>query len=300
LYGTFNFPEGTFNFQVDKTFSTYSSIFAYADDLNSVSPSASHLQEVVNTVSAFNAITGFSFNTKLECGTNSKRLAKTKITYYNHRWEKQQLDVHHKISIKILGVPIDLCNNWRDLEAYIQDKIKLVTSCVIKKDVSFTSKALAYQMAIIPTIIYPTKFLNRSIAEIRELLRPIDTFLRRISASQRSFPRALLYGEEKSGAYGLPDLVLMVQKFKHSMIKRALQGKSSAAYSVRAMISRCYRQSVQPSEETLNHSEYHKSWITSYIEQLDRSHLHLSPSTAIIHPMSINSLEKPECRDIVD
>ena len=84
------------------------------------------------------------------------------------------------------------------------------------------------------------------------------------------------------------------------MIKRALQGKNSAAHSISAMISRCYRQSVQPSEEALTHSEHHKSWITSYIEQLDRSQLYLRPSSAIIHPMSINRLAKPEFRDIVD
>ena len=100
-------------------------------------------------------------------------------------------------------------------------------------------------MAIVPTIIYPAKFLNRSISEIKELLRPLDDFLRIISASQRSFPRALLYGDENLGAYGLPDLTLMVQKFKHATIKRALKGNNSESNAVHAMISRCYRQSVQ-------------------------------------------------------
>jgi hypothetical protein len=287
-------------YQVDRTFSTYSDIFAYADVLNSISPSPQHLQEVVTIVSAFNTITGFSFNTKLECGTNSKRLTSTELVYYDHLWQPKPLAIQHKITIKILGVPIDLCNRWTDLEKYIRGKIELVTACVVKKDVSFMSKALAYQMAIVPTIIYPAKFLNRSVNEIKELLRPLDTFLRRISDSQRSFPRALLYGDESMGAYGLPDLALMVQKFKHAMIKRSFQSSSGAANAIQAMISRCYRQSVQPMDERLVHSEHHKSWLTSYTEQLAFSNLFLTPRQTFLHPPSINSLSLPECRDTVD
>ena len=162
------------------------------------------------------------------------------------------------------------------------------------------SKALAYQMAIVPTIIYPAKFLNRSVNEIKELLRPLDTFLRRISDSQRSFPRALLYGDESMGAYGLPDLALMVQKFKHAMIKRSFQSCSGAANAIQAMISRCYRQSVQPMDERLVHSEHHKSWLTSYTEKLAFSNLFLTPRQTFLHPPSINSLSLPECRDTVD
>ena len=289
-----------YSYQVDRTFSTYSDIFAYADDLNSISPSAQHLQEVVTIVSAFNTIAGFSFNNKLECGTNSKRLTSTELVYYDHLWQPKPLAIQHKLTIKILGVPIDLCNRWTDLEKYIRGKIELVTTCVVNKDASFMSKALAYQMAIVPTIIYPAKFLNRSVKEIKELLRPLDTFLRRISGSQRSFPRALLYGEENMGAYGLPDLALMVQKFKHSMIKRAFQGSSGAANAIQAMISRCYRQSVQSMDERLVHSEYHKSWLTSYTEQLTSSNLYLTPRLTFLHPPSINSFSLPECRDTVD
>ena len=47
-------------------------MFAYADDLNGVSPSKENLQKMADIVSAFNAITGLSFNDKLECGTNQK------------------------------------------------------------------------------------------------------------------------------------------------------------------------------------------------------------------------------------
>jgi hypothetical protein len=157
-------------------------------------------------------------------------------------------------------------NNWHDLEAFI--KLRLDQSIIPIKmhNSSTTTKALAYQMALIPSVICAAKFLNRSIAEMNILLKPIQTFLRVAQHLQRSFPNELLYISSKFGGLQLTDVTMQVQKMKHRMIKRALSSNSSVSYAVQAIISRCCRQPVSDPSLLLKYSTYQKSWITSYLE----------------------------------
>ncbi len=91
-------------------------------------------------------------------------------------------------------------------------------------------------MALIPSIIYAAKFLNRSITEMIKLLSPIQTFLRATQTLQRSFPNELLYISNTFGGLQLTDIPMQIQKLKHKMIKRALKSNSSVSYVVQAIL----------------------------------------------------------------
>ena len=113
-----------------------SDMFAYADDLNGVSPSLAHLQTMTDHVSAFNAITGFSFNDKLECGTNSHQDFGAIYAHDKH-WKEITVPIKPKLVITILGVPVDLCNKWTDLKKYVATKISSLSIPIAKKNVFY-------------------------------------------------------------------------------------------------------------------------------------------------------------------
>ena len=109
----------SYYYQVDPNTVANSSMFAYADDLNGVSPSKEHLQEMADIVSAFNAITGFSFNDKLECGTNQKGDFGGEIYAHDKEWNVIKVPIKAELTTVILGVPVDLTNKWNKLKQYI-------------------------------------------------------------------------------------------------------------------------------------------------------------------------------------
>ena len=292
-------PHQPYMYQVNQQDCALGYSFAFADDLNTISAAKPHLQSAVDVVSAFNAVTGFQSNDKLECGTNSKINVGTVVQYHDHQWKSHDIIVVHKLTIKILGVPIDLTNNWNDLENFIKDRIYQSTFPIKLNNSSCTTKALAYQMALIPSVIYAAKFLNRSISELTKLLNPIQTFLRLTQNLQRSYPNELLYISSTFGGLQLTDITMQIQKSKHRMIKRALASESSAHFAVQSMIARCYRQSIIDPSQPLLFSIYQKSWITSYIEQQGNNNFKLFPTNTSIGPI-VNNYASKENLNLVD
>ena len=210
-------PHQPYYYQIDAAQVDKSEMFAYADDLNGISPSIEHLQAMAELVSAFNAITGFSFNQKLECGTNSSQQFED-ILIYDRQWNPTAIKIRSKMTVTILGVPIDLTNKWADLKAYIQHKIKSLSIPIVKKNVSFHTKILAYTMAVLPGIIYPAKFLNLTIAEHETLFAPLDRFLREVAQLMRSTHINLLYMRTSKAGLRLMDIIMQIQKLKQRML----------------------------------------------------------------------------------
>jgi hypothetical protein len=220
------------------------SSYAYADDLNTVSPTLAHLQETLNIVSAYNSITGFSFNEKLDCGTNMAT-PYPDVIVHDAGWQARPISISNQLTIRILGVPVDLTNGWRDLKTYVSNIKKLVTLPLQNKNVSATTKLLTFQMAVLPAILYPAKFLDLTIPEYQALFAPLDAFLRRANNLQRTIHRQQLYGSRNDACLSITDVVAQVQKLKVNMLHRALKPCSPVRNSAIAIIERCYRQSVR-------------------------------------------------------
>ena len=153
---------------------------------------------MANIVSAFNAITEFSFNDKLECGCNQKGNF-GEINAHDKEWKVIKVSIKAELTTMILGVPVDLTNKWNKLKQYIRGKIAALSVPIAKKNVSFATKTAAYLMAPLPAIIYPAKFLNISIIEHERLFQPLDRFLRQITEVKTSFPCNLLYIRQNEG-----------------------------------------------------------------------------------------------------
>ena len=91
-------PEDPYFFRQDSQNVDPCSSFAYADDLNTVSPTLPHLQQTLDIVSAYNAIAGFSFNEKLECGTNAT-YTYPDVIVYDTDWAPTAVHIQRKLTI---------------------------------------------------------------------------------------------------------------------------------------------------------------------------------------------------------
>jgi len=156
-------------------------------------------------------------------------------------------------------------------------------------------------MAALPAIIYPAKFLNISISEHEDLFRPLDRFLRQIAEVKTSFPRALLYMRHNEGGLRLMDIIMQIQKLKQRMLQRAFKLESPAKQASKAIIERCYRQSVLHSNhQPLGFGPHIKSWIGSMLEYNHTSAIILSKHLQSVGDNPpIQMLAKPEYIDLV-
>ena len=227
-------------------------------------------------MSAYNAITGFSFNEKLECGTNTTQ-AYPDVFVHDAAWVPTAVHIQRKLTIKILGVPVDLTNGWTDLKKYVAKIISTALLPLQRKNVSPATKLITFRTAILPAILYPAKFLDLTNAEYLKLFSPLDAWLRLATGFQRTIHRQQLYGTGKQAGMGITDIVLQIQKFKARMIHRALDPKSPVRNSGLAIIERCYRQAVRcSSSEPLSYDVDIKSWLGSLLEQHSISHMHVA------------------------
>jgi hypothetical protein len=291
-------PEDPYFFRKDNQNVEPCSSFAYADDLNTISPTLPHLQQTLDIVSAYNAITGFSFNEKLECGTNVT-YTYPDVTVYDADWVPTVVHIQRKLTIKILGVPVDLTNGWADLKKYVTKIINTSLLPLQRKNVSPATKLVTFYTAILPAILYPAKFLDLTIAEYLKLFRPLDAWLRQAIGVQRTIHRQQLYGTNKQAGLGITDVVLQIQKFKARMIHRALDPRSPVRNSALAIIERCYRQVVRcSSSEPLLYDIDIKSWIGSLLEQHSVNHMYVA-SQFIPGLYPIVEFAAPEYREYV-
>ena len=289
-----------YNYQVSPQEVATCQTVAYADDLNTISPTVQHAQVTVDLVSAFNCITGFSFNNKLECGTNSANYVGQKLIFHDNDWQPFELEISHSTPIKILGIPIDLRNGWTQLEAEVKNRMSKVTINLASRNVSTLTKATAFQMVIVPAVLYAAKFLNRTVKELEKLFLPIGTFLRKCLKLSKTFPTQLLYLKSKKGGLHLPSITNQIQKLKHNMLKRALNSNFTVSFSVQAMLARCYRQSITDPIEPLQHSDFHKSWIASYIEFQSMNNFALFFKPIDETDPQVNSITIKGNRDFID
>ena len=187
---------------------------AYADDLNIISPSSTHAQSALDIVSAYNYITGLTTNTvKMKCGSNHDNRG-LQLLVHDFQWQAQPIDIGYNDPIKILGVQVDLCNNWTDQVEKTTEKITRMLSQISRKRVTNSSRRLAFTMTFLATAIYPLKFLPLTLSEYEVIRKPADNFLKRINCCKLQIPTALLYIEKKYGGLQLPDLVDRIQKQK--------------------------------------------------------------------------------------
>ena len=155
------------------------------------------------------------------------------------------------------------------------------------------TKALAYQMALIPSVIYATKFQKSPHSKT-------NPNVPQSNAKSSALFSELLYISNTFGGLQFTDVTMQVQKLKHRMVRIALSSISSASHAVQAMISRCYRQSVSDPSLPLKYSTYQKNWITSYIEQQDINGLNLLSTFSLSTDLIINSYSTTENINLVD
>jgi len=243
---------------------------AYADDLNTISPSLQHAQSTADIVSAYNYITGFQTNVgKIRFTTNYTQTDAT-VTVYDANWMPCKKAINTKYGGKILGIPIDLINKWPALKKSITSKISEICQPILSKKVGINPKLLAYTMVAIPAVVYKAKFLNFTVSQYTKLFTPIDALLRRVCNLQRSFPKHLLHIVEKYGGLQLPDLVEQVQMHKMSTMYRSLRMNSPALDSGVALLERCLRnQDITVPTVGNNHFDDYddqRSWYRSVLQ----------------------------------
>jgi hypothetical protein len=266
---------------------------AYADDLNTISPSLQHAQATADIVSAYNFITGFQTNVgKIRFTTNNPLMNAT-ITVYDSTWTPCKKALYTKYGGKILGIPIDLTNKWTTLKKSITAKIDEICQPILHKKIGISPKLLAYTMVAIPAVVYKAKFLNFTIEQYTKLFAPIDALLRSVCHLQRSFPKHLLHITEKYGGLQLPDLVEQVQMHKMSSMYRALRRYSPALDSGVAILERCLRNNNTDAPITGNHQfddfDRQHSWYRSVLQWQSQSEVQLEKR--ITHGEELVSLQ---------
>jgi len=109
---------------------------AYADDLQTFSPTVEHAQAAIDLVSAFNCVTGFTTNiTKMKCSTNLN-IDLGKVNVYDRHWTAHLLQIVPELEVEILGVTVDLTNRWRTLRREIADKTSEISLPLSRKRLS--------------------------------------------------------------------------------------------------------------------------------------------------------------------
>ena len=254
---------------------------AYADDLNIISPSLGHAQSSLDTVSAFNYIVGLTTNMgKMECSSNFDNRGQT-LLVHDYQWVAHTLAISFKDPIEILGVQIDLQNNWVKQTTEITGKIKRILDQISRKRVTNSSRHLAYTMTFLATAIYPLKFLPLTIKEYENIRRPADNFLKRINGCKIQIPTALLYVDKKYGGLQLPDLVERIQKQKISSLASISSSSSQDQQIGAALLQRVFRQEATTTTKSENEintiTDDTKAWAGSALEDMLRL-----PSTSLI------------------
>jgi hypothetical protein len=191
------------------------------------------------------------------------------------------LAVGFKDHIEILGVYIDLQNNWTAQVEEITGKITRILSQISRKRISNSSRYLAYTMTFLATAIYPLKFLPMTLKEYETIRKPADNFLKRINGCKLQIPTALLYIDKKYGGLQLPDLVDRIQKQKISSLASISSSNSQEQQIGTALLQRVFRQeaiTTTKAENELNSiTDDTKAWSGSLLEDLLRL-----PSTNLI------------------
>ena len=244
---------------------------AYADDLNILSPCQSHAQGCLDLYSAFNYVAGLTANiSKMKCVSSHK--SNSILQFHDHNWVPHPITVNYREPIKVLGVKVDLCNNWVEQKLEIINKISRMLDQISRKRVSNQSRHLAFTMTFLATAIYPLKFLPLTLEEYEEIRRPVNSFLKRIFGCKLQIPAELLYIDQRHGGLQLPDLVERIQRQKRTCLASITRGASLEQHIGAALLHRVLRQEAIPTAEHENHlssiSESTKSWIGSSLESL--------------------------------
>ena len=122
---------------------------AYADDLQTISPDPKHAQQVMDIVSAFNCVTGFTLQVKkTSCGSNQP-ITLGNITIRDKDWLPHTILIQPNFQIPVLGITLDLTNRWTVLQHEIRTAIKSLTKPLIRKRQTTLTKYLAYKMVVI-------------------------------------------------------------------------------------------------------------------------------------------------------
>ena len=106
---------------------------AYADDLQTFSPTVEHAQAAINIVSAFNNVSGFTTNIKkMRCGTNLQEDL-GEVIVHDREWLGHPLRIILEMEVEILGVTVDLTNRWRTLRKEINTKVAEISLPLSRK-----------------------------------------------------------------------------------------------------------------------------------------------------------------------
>ena len=209
----------------------------------------------------------------MHCGTNLATDFGT-VLVHDKNWSATSLKVEPEMEVEILGVTVDLTNRWRKLRREIVSKTAEISLPLSRKRLSVETKRIAYEMVVLPTILYKAKFINLSIGEYESLLNPVNGLLRSINGLKRTTPEETLYCNHKTAAgLQLPSIVSRVQEFKIGMFSRAMQTGNPANNAAVAIIERCFRQQAinASGSADIAISEYNCSWYSSVLEWQSRN-----------------------------
>jgi hypothetical protein len=211
------------------------------------------------------------------------------------------------MEVEILGVTVDLTNRWRTLRQEIVDKTMEISLPLSRKRLSVETKRIAYEMVVLPTLLYKAKFINLSLDEYESLLNPVNALLRSINRLKRTSPAEVLYTDHKTSAgLQLSNIVSRIQDFKSGMFMRAIRDGNPARQAATAIIERCFRQqAINYSGKTdICISDFNCSWYSSLLERQTNLGTRLyrnssSPSSYASH-QPIRELCNPLYTDLCD
>ena len=152
------------------------------------------------------------------------------------------VQVKPNFQFPVLGITIDLTNRWHQLKKEIVDQIASLTVPLVRKRQSIKTKRLAFQMVVIPSIVYKSKFLNLSLTHLKALFAPLGRFIKSLYKLKVAVPKILLHTPTQRGGLGIPDILEIVHKQKLGMLCRASTHASPAAQASKAIMDRAIRQ----------------------------------------------------------
>ena len=161
----------------------------------------------MDIVSAFNAVTGFTLQvTKTKCGSNQPISLGT-IDIRDRSWVAHPVLIEPNFQFPVLGITVDLTNRWHKLQTEIVKQISSLATPLLRKKQSVKTKNLAFQMVVIPSIIYKAKFLNSSLQQFQALFAPLNRFTKTLYKLKVTVSRTLLHTSTQYGGLGIPDLL---------------------------------------------------------------------------------------------
>ena len=162
-----------------------------------------------------------------------------KLFFYDHQWNSHQCMVDMTMKqVKYLGIDLDLRNNTNHAYTTTLQSITSRLSHLLLQPGSPTCKIDYIRGKILPIALYTATSANWTLAQYRELDKPLSAAYRKILSMPAHCAESLLYIPQSKCGIGLPRLSDRAQMMKWATFQRCMAVGRTPNAAVRAFLDR--------------------------------------------------------------